>query len=584
MRLFLALTLFFILSLREPCISASRETDRPNVVLIMTDDQGYGDFGFTGNPIIQTPHLDRLASESVFLTNFCVSPVCTPTRACLLTGRYNYRTRAIDTYRGRAMMDPDEVTLAETLSSAGYETGIFGKWHLGDCYPMRAMDQGFKESLVLRGGGLSQPSDPPESTGYFDPVLFRNGVPVKTKGYCSDIYTDEAIAFIQKNKDRPFFVYLPFNCPHSPHEVKEQDYLLYKDKVKSANQFNYPGYPLEGEFDAEQTARLYGMVTNIDENIGKVLSTLETLQLTENTIVVFLTDNGPAFPRYNGIFRGRKTQVYEGGIRVVCLWRWPKHFEPGTRVDLPLAHIDIVPTIEEVCGVIHPVTTPVDGRSFLKPLLGEPVEWPERTLFFQWHRGNAPELHRNFTARGSRYKLVQPTGGADGKALSPEFELYDLIEDPCEKVNISANHPDIVNKLLAEYEDWFHDVSGTRGYDPPRIVIGDPHSPHVSLTRQDWRDAQTEWKPEGLGYWEVKVIQEGPRHVDLVFNTTTGPGKACFRCGGLTVETPLAQDCDHCTFEAVQLKAGEGRIEAWVEVANRRSGVRFVEIGPATQP
>lgn len=202
MRLFLVVALFLVLSLREPCISAAREIDRPNVVLIMTDDQGYGDFGFTGNPIIQTPHLDRFASESVFLTHFCVSPVCTPTRASLLTGRYNFRTRAIDTYRGRAMMDPDEVTLAETLSSAGYETGIFGKWHLGDCYPMRPMDQGFKESLVLRGGGLSQPSDPPESTGYFDPVLFRNGELVKTKGYCSDIYTEEAIAFIHKNKNQ----------------------------------------------------------------------------------------------------------------------------------------------------------------------------------------------------------------------------------------------------------------------------------------------------------------------------------------------------------------------------------------------
>ncbi len=584
MKVLIAAALFLVLSIREPCITLARESSRPNVVLIMTDDQGYGDFGFTGNPIIQTPHLDRLATESVFLTNFCVSPVCTPTRACLLTGRYNYRTRAIDTYRGRAMMDADEVTIAETLSSAGYETGIFGKWHLGDCYPLRAMDQGFKESLVFRGGGLSQPSDPPESTGYFDPVLFRNGEAVKTKGYCSDIYTEEAITFMRNNKNRPFFVYLPFNCPHSPHEVKEQDYLLYKDRITAATQFTFPGYPFEGEFNPEQTARLYGMVTNIDENIGKVLSALVELGLERDTIVIFLTDNGPAFPRYNGIFRGSKTQVYEGGIHVVCLWRWPGHLQPGTKVDLPLAHIDILPTIEEICGVVHPVTAPLDGRSFAKPLLGGSMNWPERTLFFQWHRGNVPELYRNFTARGSKFKLVQPLGGADGKPLSPVYELYDLLADPCEKENIAASHPEIVKKLLNEYENWFDNVSHTRGYDPPRIVIGDPHSPHVSLTRQDWRDAQTEWKPEGIGYWEVNVVREGPQRFDFIFHPTMGPGKAYLRLGDAAMEVPVPQESERCSFEAVPLKAGEGRIEAWVEVANRRHGVRFIEIRPAARP
>src|SRR5947208_2923223 len=185
---------------------------RPNIVLIMADDMGHGDLGVHGNPIIRTPYLDRLAKQSVRFKNFYVSPVCSPTRASLLTGRYNYRTGVVDTFLGRSLMHPDEVTLAELLAAAGYRTGIFGKWHLGDNFPLRAMDQGFRETLVVKGGGIGQPSDPPGGSSYFDPVLQRNGKQVQKKGYCSDVFTDAAIDFIAKNKDGPFFVYLAFNA------------------------------------------------------------------------------------------------------------------------------------------------------------------------------------------------------------------------------------------------------------------------------------------------------------------------------------------------------------------------------------
>ncbi|MCA8964119.1 MAG: sulfatase-like hydrolase/transferase, partial [Planctomycetes bacterium] len=189
----------------------------PNVIVIMTDDQGMGDLGCLGNPVLETPNIDRLAEQSARLANFYVSPVCTPTRASLMTGRYAYRTRAIDTYIGRAMMDPDEVTMAEVLHDAGYRTGIFGKWHLGDCYPMRACDQGFDQALVLRGGGLAQPSEPRENNGrYTDAILFRNGKQVQTKGYCTDVFFDAAIEFVRDNKNQPFFLYVPTNTPHTP--------------------------------------------------------------------------------------------------------------------------------------------------------------------------------------------------------------------------------------------------------------------------------------------------------------------------------------------------------------------------------
>ena len=196
------------------------------MVIILTDDQGFGELGATGNPLIRTPHIDRLAAEGVSLVNFHVMPVCSPTRACLMTGRYNYRSGVTDTYLGRSLMHPDETTLAEMLAAGGYRTGIFGKWHLGDNYPMRAMDKGFQESLVLNGGGLAQPGDPPdpvdERGAYFNATLRHNGEWVKTKGYVSDVITDAAIRFIEDCGDRPFFVYLPFNCPHAPHQVPDE--------------------------------------------------------------------------------------------------------------------------------------------------------------------------------------------------------------------------------------------------------------------------------------------------------------------------------------------------------------------------
>ncbi len=218
--------------------AAAADPQRPNVILIMSDDQGYGDFGIQGNPVFRTPHIDAMAKRSASMSTFYVCPVCSPTCACLMTGRYNYRTRVVDTWVGRSMMEPSEVTLAEVLSDAGYATGIFGKWHLGDCYPMRPIDQGFQMSLVLRGGGFAQPSEPPENQRrYTNPILFRNGLKVQTEGYCTDVYFDAALEFIEasQRQQRSFFVYLPTNTPHSPlHDVPESlrmDYRQQADKL-----------------------------------------------------------------------------------------------------------------------------------------------------------------------------------------------------------------------------------------------------------------------------------------------------------------------------------------------------------------
>lgn len=539
-------------------------TRRPNVVLVVTDDQGYGDVGYHGNPMINTPNLDNFAKESVVFSQFYVCPVCAPTRACLMTGRYNYRTRAIDTYRGRAMMDPDEVTIAEVLSKAGYATGIFGKWHLGDNYPMRAIDQGFDHAVVHLGGGLCQPSDWIGNT-YFDPILKHNGKSEKFQGYCTDIFADAAIQFAEDNKDKPFFIYLATNAPHSPLQISEQYVAPYKAMGLK-----------------DRTARVYGMVTNIDKNFGRLLAKLKELGVDDNTIVIFMTDNGPASlesDRYTAGLRGRKGQVYDGGIRVPFFIRWPNGFKGGRAIDRIAAHIDVMPTLLDACGVDSPAGPSLDGVSLMPLLRGGKMNWPDRTLYFQWHRGDQPELYRCFAARNQRYKLVQ-AGKTNGKwsADQAKFELFDMSRDPFERNDISAKQPEIVSKMKSDYQAWFRDVSRTRGYAPPRIYLGTPHENPTTLTRQDWRGAKG-WSDKDLGYWQVKVARAGRYAVTLRLSS---PPKteavARFRIRNVDLSQPFERDTAKCTFDSVHLQEGPGRLEAWVDLPATKVGVRYIDV------
>jgi arylsulfatase A-like enzyme len=521
---------------------------RPNVVLILTDDQGYGDLGCHGNAHIHTPNIDGLAREGVELTDFHVSPVCSPTRSSLLTGRYNYRTGVVDTYLGRSMMYPDEVTLAEMLSEAGYATGIFGKWHLGDNYPMRSIDQGFRESLVCTGGGLAQPAGPP-GNGYFDPVLMRNGTPRKTKGYCSDIFTNEALKFIVRNLSRPFFVYLAYNAPHTPLQVKKSDMAMYRDKGLDMT-----------------TAAIYAMVSNIDENVGEMLGWLKKMGLDQNTIVIFMTDNGPQQARYNAGMLGLKGSVYEGGIRVPCFIRWPGKFEAGRKVGTLAAHIDMVPTLVEACGVKPPRRAKLDGASLLPLLRGEHPNWPDRTLYFQWHRGDQPQEFRNAAAVSQHYKLVE------GR------ELYDRAADPGEQHDIAAAHPEIVAAMRQGYQAWFRDVSATRGYAPPRIHLGSLYETPTTLTRQDWRGPQASWEPDGLGYWEVQVEHSGEYMIGFRFRARSTPGEAILRIGGVESKERVFTSATSCGFDLVRLKSGPARLEAILALGGKNVGVDYVDV------
>jgi arylsulfatase A-like enzyme len=533
---------------------------RPNVILIMTDDQGWGDFGFHGNPHLKTPHLDRLASQSIELTQFYVSPVCSPTRASLLTSRYNYRTGAIDTYLGRSTMAADETTLAELLSMGGYRTGIFGKWHLGDSYPSRAMDQGFAQSLVHRGGGVGQPSDPPGNS-YFDPTLTLNGRAIKSHGYCSDVFTDAAIQFIETNRDVPFFAYLAFNCPHTPLQVPNEYHNRYKELSLD-----------------DDTAKLYGMVANIDDNIGRLLAKVEELKLADSTIVVFLTDNGPQVRRYNGILNGLKGSVHDGGIHVPCLLRWPGKFQAGSKIDAVSAHIDMVPTLLAACRVAAPVDLKLDGVNLLPVLLREQAALPERLLYFQWHRGDRPQIFRACAVRGPRYKLLQPEGRGDARQFDEAWALYDMANDPGEQHNVIESHRQLADDMKAAYQAWFSDVSATRGFPAPRIVVGTRHENPVTLTRQDWRGPQAGWDNNGLGFWDVEVPQAADYDITVRTPAQQTARTLHLRIGPVEKTQPLAANADRVTFGSVRLEPGIRRVETIVEHGQSRAGAHYVDL------
>lgn len=518
---------------------------RPNVIFILTDDQGYGDISLHGNPQLRTPNMDAIAQQGVQFTRFHVMPVCSPTRSCLMTGRYNYRTGVVDTYIGRSMMHSSEVTVAESLSAAGYQTGLFGKWHLGDNYPLRAMDQGFQTALTLRGGGLAQPASPP-NTGYFDPPLELNGRRALRKGYCSDIFFDEAMQFIEKHRRRPFFTYIATNAPHTPLELKEE----------WAEPYRKAGLD-------ETTAKIYGMVGNLDSNIGRLMEHLRRLRLDQNTLLWFMTDNGPQQPRFNAGLRGLKTTPYEGGIRVPSFLRWPAKIQPGTRDSRLAAHIDFMPTVLDACGVPLPKDRKIDGRSLLAP----PVE---RTLFFQWHRGDAPEEFRNCAVLTDRWKLV----GTEKR----EPELYDLPNDLGESKNLAASEPAIARQLRQQYNSWFAEVSAERGYDPPRIFVGTPHENPVILSRQDWRGPHASWNADGLGHYEIDVRSTTEFEVTLRFPPTTQESTALLTCGAVRQEVSVPAGAVQAVLSKVVLPQGPAKIEGSLQFAGRRIGAHYIEL------
>lgn len=519
---------------------------KPNVILIIVDDQALGDLSCMGNTALNTPNIDRLAERGVSFSNHYGCPLCSPARSELLTGRYNYRTGVVDTSTGLSMMRPDEVNLAEILGENGYRTFISSKWHLGDNYPLRPIDRGFHESLIAKDAIVAGIANPPNNS-LFNPILYHNERPQRTEGYITDIAFNAALDFIEANRDQPYFVYLPTNVVHKPLQVAPR----YSEPFKAKGLDNY-------------TATLYGEMVNLDENVGRLHAKLAQLGQTENTIILYTVDNGPigergpsqgpnGAHRYNLGLRGGKGMVWEGGIKLPLFVTWPSRVSPGKKCEQIVSHIDVLPTVLEMCGVASPRNRHLDGRSLLPLMEGRTAGWPDRTLFFQQSRPDRanrrywdePRLFVNCAARGQKYKAVMTSeepGGTYFQAVNfKNTRLYDIENDPGESTDISQSHPDIVQKLRDEYERWFVDVS--RGITPAvRNAIGSAHQNPVVLTSQDMRGVRSalaphelaiakrqaeSGKPLGFGYWAIEVLRRARYRIRMQLTPVTVLNDKC---------------------------------------------------------
>jgi arylsulfatase A-like enzyme len=530
---------------------------RPNVILVMTDDQGHGDLSCHGNPIIKTPFLDGLFAESVRLTDFHVSPCCTPTRASLMTGNDAVRTGAWGTTWGRSLPRRDHATMADAFRAGGYRTGFFGKWHLGDNYPFRPEDRGFEEVLRHGGGGVGQTPDY-WGNDYFDDTYYHNGNPVKHRGYCTDVWFDNAMRFVEQNGDKPFFCYLSTNAPHGPYLVADQYKQPYAGNPKVPN------------------AAFYGMIANIDENMGRLMAKLKDLGLEDNTILIFMTDNGTSAGfrggrGYNSGMRGAKGSNYEGGHRVPCFIRWPEEGLKGGRdIGELTAHVDLLPTLIELCGLETPKGATFDGVSIAPLLTGKVATLADRSVVIQYSQTTTPPKKWQSAVLRDKWRLVQ------GK------ELYDVRADPGQRKNVASKHPDIVENLKRDYESWWADVSERFG-ETCDIVVGSDHENPVALTAFDWH-TRTPWNQSHIragarnnGFWAVEVERDGtyeialrrwPRELDKPIAAGIPRGKALpiqaarVKIGDIDRTQKVDGSAVAAVFE-LELKAGKTRLQTW---------------------
>lgn len=480
---------------------------KPNIVFVITDDQGYGDVAAHGNSVIKTPHIDKLAGESLTLQDYHVAPTCSPTRAALLTGHWTNRTGVWHTINGRSMLRANEVTLGTLLQKAGYTTGMFGKWHLGDNYPYRPEDRGFEEVYRHGGGGVGQTPDVWDNS-YFDGSYFHNGKIESAKGFCTDVFFEQANAFIRRSAatNRPFFAYICTNAPHGPLHCPQKYLDLYKDQPKGI-------------------AAFFGMITNIDDNVGKTRALLKELGQYEDTLFIFTTDNGTATGDkiFNAGMRGKKGSAYDGGHRVPFMAHWPKRGMNFHREIKTLTHaVDIVPTLLDYVGGSALDGLKFDGRS-LKPLF-EGAAWPDRFLVTDSQRVRDPIKWKSSSVMSEEFRLI------NGK------ELYHIDKDPGQKEDVAKEFPEQVAKMRAFYESWWKELEPTFA-ETTEIVLGHVDHPVVSMTAHDWiQKAGPPWNQRQIrdgiksklkrrganakplkheGHWAVKVVTAGKYRVSV---------------------------------------------------------------------
>ncbi len=493
------LTCLLLWSPSLPCQAADADNGKPpNVVIVITDDQGYGDLSCHGNPVLKTPHTDALHAASVRLTDYHVAPTCSPSRAALLTGHWTNRTGVWHTIMGRSMLRRNEVTMGEIFRQAGYATGMFGKWHLGDNHPYRPEDRGYTEVLRHGGGGVGQTPDYWDNA-YFDGHYWHNGEPTAVEGFCTDVFFDYAQRFIRQchAEDQPFLAYISTNAPHGPMHAPEAASAPYRDQ-------------------GVQVANFFGMIANIDDNLGALRELLREEGLEENTIFIFTTDNGTAAGNrvFNAEMRGKKGSEYDGGHRVPFFVHWPDGRLTGGRDVTPItAHVDVVPTLIDWCDIAAPNDVRFDGVSLKGLLDGSAEDWPDRILVTDSQRVKDPIKWRKSAVMTSRWRL------------NSGDELYDMDADPGQSKNVAADHPDVVQRLTDFYDAWWAELEPT--FDMATAIdLGHPAENPARLTSHDWITTRmTPWNQshiraamrgeENTGFWNVNVVEAGDYEIRL---------------------------------------------------------------------
>ncbi len=455
----------FLLSLFAAATLAAK--DRPNVVIFLADDQGWGDVSIHGNKNLSTPHLDTLAKDGALFTHFFVCPVCAPTRAEFLTGRYYSRTGVRGVSTGQERLNIDEVTIADTFKNAGYATGAFGKWHNGMQHPYHPNARGFDEYYGFCSGHWGN---------YYDALIDHNNVMKRSEGYITDAFTNKAIEFIEQNKDQPFFCYVPYCTPHSPMQVPDKWHEKFAEG-ELAMRHRDPGKEQQDHLRAA-----LAMCENIDWNVGRVLKKLDELDLAEDTIVIYFSDNGPNGWRWNGDMKGKKGAVDEGGVRVPFFIRWPGKIPAGTKVDRIAGAIDLLPTLANMCKVPMSAGKPIDGRDISPLLSGDPPDWEDRTILSVKFPGQRKKQNLQISARNQRYRL------------DPAGQLFDLFHDPGQRTNIAKEKPRVVQDLKKAVDQFAKEELTGLGPDERPFPVG-----FADLTPLPGRDGEPHGNVERSG-------------------------------------------------------------------------------------
>ncbi len=489
--------LFLLLSLSAVRLLAA--DSKPNIIVILTDDQGWGDLSIHGNTAIDTPNIDRLARAGAQFDRFYVSPVCSPTRAEFLTGRHHARCGVYDTSEGAERVNLDETMIGEVFKRTGYKTAAFGKWHNGMQAPYHPNSRGFDEFYGFCSGHWGN---------YFSPMLEHNGELVEGNGFVVDDFTERAMAFIEANRDQPFLVYLPYNTPHTPMQVPDRWWDKFKDKELTQD---FPDKELERP---DHTRAALAMCENIDWNVGRLMAKLDELKLADNTIVLFFSDNGPAGPRWNGGMRGRKGSTDEGGVRSPLFMRWPKGIKAGTEVPQICSAMDLLPTLADLAGIEVSGTKPLDGVSLAPLLSGNSKDWESRTLVHHWQG--------RVSVRTQQYRLDH------------QGKLYDMVADPGQTHEINDEQPEVAKSLKKESERFRKEMLVNYGkeFDDRPFIIGHPDAKRTQVPARDGIahgniERSNRWPNDSFFQnwtslddsitWDVEVGQSGTYQVELFY-------------------------------------------------------------------